>query len=144
MTRKTFTAQIKDFRDRSVADMLYVSSAAIQDVMEGAMTPQLGVTKGATGFVEGKIPVAEADLINSLTTDGVVGSDSYVTVISNMRLGDSIRFAWTAEYALRMELGFTGTDALGRSYQQEGRHFVGKNAAKFPEFVDNRLKEVGR
>lgn len=130
---KSFKAQIQDFANKKKRDMLYVATSAIQDVMEGAMTPQLGVTKGASGFEEGKIPVAEADLINSLTTNGIVGQDSYVTVISGMKLGDVIRFAWTAEHALPMEVG---TSTI------EGRHYVGKNAARFPEFVEQRAREV--
>lgn len=130
---KSFKAQIEDFAKRTKRDMLYVATASIQDVMEGAMTPQLGVTKGASGFEEGKIPVAEADLINSLTTNGIIGAESYVTVISGMKLGDTIRFAWTAEHALPMEVG---TSTI------EGRHYVGKNAAKFPQFVEQRLREV--
>jgi len=97
------------------------------------MTPQLGVTKGASGFEEGKIPVADADLINSLTSNGFSGADSYVLVISNMKLGDTLTFAWTAEHAVHMEFG-TATI--------QGRHFVGKNAAKFPQFVEQRFREV--
>ena len=34
------------------------------------------------------------------------------------------------------------TDALARSYNQAGRHFVGKNAERFSEFVATRVREV--
>lgn len=144
MSGQTFAADLKKEIQKRKDWMLFIAVNSIQDVMEAAMTPQLGITKGASGFVEGKIPVAEADLINSLTTDGIPGADSYVLVVSSMKLGDSITFAWTAEHAKRMEFGYTGTDSLGRTYNQPGRHFVGKNAARFPEFAEARAREAIR
>ena len=144
---KSFTAQIRDWAKLTKQNMRYVATESIQDVLEAAQTPQLGITKGATSFVEGKIPVAEADLINSLVSglNGSVGAPSatsYTVAIGSMQLGDMARFAWTAEHAMRMEHGFTGTDALGRSYNQAGRHFVAVNAARFEEFVKARVREV--
>jgi hypothetical protein len=46
-------------------------------------------------------------------------------------LGQTINARWTSQHALPMELGFTtksGTNV-------PGRHFVGKNAARWPQFV---------
>ena len=144
MTR-SFTAQIKDFADLTKRNMRYVASEAIQDVMEAAQTPQLGITKGASGFVEGKIPVAEADLINSLSADGgSTGADAYVVAIAGYEIGDNMRFIWTAEHAARINSGFTGTDSLGRQYDQPGRFFVDRNAERFHEFVEARVREVQR
>jgi hypothetical protein len=65
---------------------------------------------------------------------GPEGPESYELIIQNMELGDSAQFAWTAEYALAVELGH-GT--------YPGAHFVGVNAARWPEIVTswaNRLK----
>lgn len=145
MAPKSFTAQLSDIADLIESDMLYVAKSAISDVVTAAQTTQIGITQGATGFVEGRIPVGlTAELVNSLTVDGATGPESYTVAIAGMQLGDVKRFAWTAPHAMRMEAGFTGTDSLGRSYNQEGRHFVGANAARFSEFVDNRRREVGR
>ncbi|MEP5730821.1 MAG: hypothetical protein ABJL67_15795 [Sulfitobacter sp.] len=139
---KSFTAQLKDIEDLVLADMRYVAAESIQDVMEAAQTPQLGISKGATSFVEGKIPVAESELINSLTSDGTEGAESYSVAIAGFEIGDTMEFAWTAPHAMRMEVGFTGTDSLGRKFDQPGRHFVGANARRFSEFVENRVAEV--
>lgn len=145
MSGKSFTAQLDEIIGMTKRDMRYVAAESIQDVVEGAQTPQLAISKGATGFVEGKIPVAEADLINSLSVNGgATGKDAYSVAIAGYQLGDNMRFAWTSEYAYRIELGFTGTDELGRTYNQPGRHFVGKNAEKFVEFVEKRAAEVRR
>lgn len=142
MSNKSFTAQLKDIERLTVQNLKYVASEAIQDVMEAAQTPVRGVTKGGT-FEEGKIPVAEAELINSLSTDGgAEGKDSYTVAIAGYEVGNNMTFAWTAPHAMRTELGFQGEDSLGRKFDQPGRHFVSINAKKFPEFVEKRAKEV--
>ena len=129
---KSFTAQLKDIEKMTVKNMRYVAAEAIQDVMEAAMTPSRGVTKGGT-FEQGKIPVAEAELINSLTSDGVEGKDSYTVAIAGFDIGDTLQFSWTAPHALSVEVGTS---------KMQGRHFVGANARRFPEFVAKRAKEV--
>lgn len=146
---KSFSASVRAFADLTKKNMRYVASSAIQDVMEAAMTPQQSVEQTRGSFEIGKIPVRDADLINSLASsvNGVFGpesSDSYVTAIASYEIGDSMRFAWTAKHAMRIEAGFTGTDKLGREYNQAGRQFVGYNAARFSEFVSKRVNEVRR
>jgi len=143
-----FAQSVRAAVDVAKADLKYVATAAIQDVVEAAQTTQLGVTRGADGFEEGKIPVGlTSDLVNSLVSSvngspAGEGESSYDAAILGFEVGDTLSFAWTMEYAMRIEHGFTGTDALGRSYNQAGRHFVGANAARFPEFVENRAAEV--
>ena len=142
MAGKSFTAQVKDWTSLTKRNQEFVAKQAIQDVLEGAQTTQVGVTAGASGFVEGKIPVADADLVNSLTVGGAVGDDAYVVAIAGMEIGDYLSFKWTAPYARRIELGFSGTDSMGRTYEQAGRFFVTRNAERFSEFVANRVREV--
>lgn len=135
---KTFTAQIEAFRDLTLKNMKFVASQAIQDVVIAAQTPQDGIGRGATTFEEGKIPVVTSELINSLTSEGIVGAESYAVVIAEMEIGDTLQFAWTSDHAMPMEAGFTtqsGTQVLGR-------HFVGANAERFSEFVAARVAEV--
>ena len=129
---KSFTAQLKDIEKMTVKNMRYVAAEAIQDVMEAAMTPSRGITKGGT-FEEGKIPVAEAELINSLTSNGTPGKDSYAVAIAGFDIGDTLKFAWTAPHALPVEVGTS---------KMQGRHFVSINAKRFPEFVAKRVKEI--
>lgn len=138
---KTFTAQLEAFRDMTVKNMRYVAASAIQDVLETAQTPVLGVSKGGA-FVAGKMPVAEATLINSLSVDGGgTGQDTYVAAISGLEIGDVLRFRWTAPYAMPIELGWTTT----KGRRVPGRHMVGMAAARFvPEFVPARVAEVKR
>jgi len=132
---KTFEAQLKDFEKLSLKNMRHVAAEAIQDVMEAAQTPQLGMSKGATSFEVGKIPVAEAELINSLTSEGNKGADSYAVAIAGFDIGDTLEFAWTAPHAMAIEVGTS---------KFAGRQFVGANARRFSDFVEKRTKEVQR
>lgn len=144
MAPKSFTAQLDDMINMTLRDARYVATESIQDVAEAMQTPQRGVTKGGT-FEVGKIPVADADLINSLSVDGgPEGEDSYVIAIAGYELGDNMRFAYSAEHALPMETGFTIELADGGEVNVPGRHFMGKAAARFPEFVKARAAEVRR
>lgn len=148
MAPKTFAASLDQFAVRTAAKMKWVAEQAIQDVVEAAQTPQVGITVGATSFEEGKIPIGKTgDLQNSLVSgrngsEAGMGASSYEVAIAGYELGDTLQFAWTMEYAMRIELGFNGTDSLGRTYNQAGRHFVGKNAEEFSTFVAKRAAEV--
>ena len=131
---KSFVAQIEAFRDLTLKNMRYVAASAIQDVLEAAQTPQLAMAQGATSVEPGKIPVDTAELINSLSVDGgATGADAYQVAIAGFEIGDVMRFTWTAAHALPTEVGH-GT--------YPGAHMVGVNAARFSEFVDNRVAEV--
>ncbi len=139
----SFAAQVSAQIAKSKEKLRYVAVNAIQDVMEAAQTPQAPASRTGGGFIEGKIPVDTAALINSLTTSaGGKGAQAYVTALAGFEIGESISFAWTQPYAMRIEMGFKGTDSLGRSYNQAGRHFVSYNAARFSAFVEARVREV--
>ncbi|NBW14207.1 MAG: hypothetical protein EBR82_40030 [Caulobacteraceae bacterium] len=140
---QTFTASVAGIVERTEAKLRYVAMMAIQDVVEAAQTPQPSVKRTRGRFEVGKIPVDTSELIQSLTATingGATqrGQLSYTTVISGFALGDTLTFTWNAAHALPMELGFTARN--GR--QVPGRHFVGTNAAKFSEFVAQRVREV--
>lgn len=144
---KTFAAQIADFKGKTLKKMRFVAVNSIQDVLEAAQTPQPGVGRTGGSYIEGRIPVVSSDLINSLSSGkgssgGAEGALSYTTAIAGMQIGDRLTFAWTSPYAMRIEAGFTGTDSLGRRYNQAGRHFVGRNAERFSDFVAARVREV--
>jgi hypothetical protein len=144
-----FTADVRRFADLTRKNMRYVAAEAIQDVVEAAQTPQPSVKRTGGTFIEGKIPVDTADLINSLVSGingsgGAEGAASYSVAIAGFELGDTLTFEWTQPYALRIEQGFVGTDSEGRQFNQAGRHFVGANAARFSDFVEARVAEVRR
>lgn len=126
-----FTADVRAFAGKTKRQMRDVFAESVQDVVEMAQMPK---AKG------GRMPVVTGNLRNSLASGlngsfGAQGPEGYVVTLSGLEIGDIARFAWTAPYARRMELGFSGTDSLGRTYEQPGNHFVGAAAAQFPQRV---------
>lgn len=142
MAPKRFSADLAKFRDLTKRNMRYVMRTSIEDVLEAAQTPQPKADIRGGPPERGKIPVDNSDLINSLTVDGASGPAVYVAAIAGMEPGDVRQFAWTAPHAMRIEMGFSGEDALGRTYEQQGAHFVGANAERFSDFVEARAAEV--
>lgn len=138
MVGKSFEAQLRDFEQMSEADMLAVFQQSVQDVIEDAQTPR---GKG------GRLPVDLEFLRDSLVSeaDGTPageGPESYVLAIAQFDIGSTGAFVWTAEYARRRELGFTGTDKLGRYYNEPGAHYAGGAAARWQEFVDRNAEKL--
>lgn len=130
---KTFAAAVKDFRNLTVEKLELVVKQSTQDVMETAQRD-----KGSGG----NMPVDIGFLRNSSFVSGLNGSisaggsgDAYVGVIAGMELGDVFFGGWTADYAMRMEYGFVGTDSLGRRYNQQGNFFAQQAAAQWQNFV---------
>ena len=143
---KTFSAQLADIEKLTVEAIEYTMRQSISDVLVGAQTTQIGITQGATSFVEGKIPVGlTSELVNSLSVDGGGESaDAFVVAIAGLEIGETMSFSWSAPHARRINSGFTGTDSLGRTYDVPGRFFVDVNAEKFPAHVKKRANEVRR
>ncbi len=140
----SFAASVKDWAERTKAAQEEVMRQSVQDVVEVMLTPE------GSG---GKFPVDVGFLINSLASgigdvtfattapafEGDVGGggpgSDYTLTILQMEPGDVARFALTAEYAMRMENGFHGTDSAGRTIEQYGRHFMSSAAAQWPQIV---------
>lgn len=101
----------------------------------------------------GRMPHKTGNLARSLlaSTSGVptTGSDGQRftgqdvgVVVAGLSLGDPIYLGFQAAYARRMNYGFVGTDSLGRSYNQEGFHFVEGAIALWPTLVELAVDEV--
>jgi hypothetical protein len=137
MTR-TFSADVGKIMDGYLEGLRDVARQSIQEVVREAQTPR---AKG------GRMPVDTGNLRNSLASGlngafGAPGSDSYTLIIAALRIGDVARFAWTAEYARRIELGFSGADSLGRVYEQSGAGFVSAAAANWQNIVSRNAIRV--
>jgi hypothetical protein len=132
---RTFVADVKQFAKLTEEAMAKVARDSVQDVMEGAMTTARGVSDGGT-LIEGRIPVVSSVLVNSLRTEvqggsATAGRDSYIVALANYKLGDVLSFQWTAEYAIHVEMGTS---------KFSGWHFVGRNAARWPEIVAHNVR----
>lgn len=127
-----FAADINAFVNMTVEAMRKTLQDSVQDVLDKAQTPQVSMARGATSVIPGQIPVDNSELRNSLVSglNGAFGApapNSYELVIRDMDLGDIAQFAWTAPHAYRIEVGWS---------TYPGAHFVGRNAAQWPEIVE--------
>lgn len=129
----SFSASVADFvkRAKEAQDAIYRDS--VQDVIADA---QLDRGNG------GRMPVDTGYLRNTMASDlngaGMFATDQKNEIsltLVEMGAGDIAHFAWTADYAMRQELGFVGDDSLGRTYEQGGNYFVTGAAARWAEFV---------
>lgn len=59
------------------------------------------------------------------------GAETSIANIMNAKLGDRITYAYAAPYADRLNYGFTGTDSLGRHYNQPGRFWIQRVGAEY-------------
>jgi hypothetical protein len=121
-----FTASIRNWRDKTDETLRKIAATAIQDVMADAQTP---VAQG------GNMPVLTSNLRNTLASsvngaELAVGPDSYGLAVANMQLGDTLRFAWTAEYAAIRHY-------KPEDFGQGGGMWRDKAAQRWQQYVDN-------
>ena len=130
----TFAAQVRDSNERSKETLRKIAATAIQDVMEDAQTP---VAMG------GNMPVVTGFLRNSLASslngaELAQGSSSYSLALAGMKLGDTVRFAWTAIYAVNRHYLPAGEGRQGSGMWRD------KAAQKFQQFVDRAAARFGK
>lgn len=139
MPKTNLAAALGQFANLSKQNIRYVLNEAVQDVMDGAMTPQRAISAGAASFEVGKIPVDTATLINSVVINGA----KYGGAVE-LNGGGIDTFEWQTPYAARIEYGFNGADKAGRVYNQAGRFFVTTHALRFAEFVQQHAMEISK
>lgn len=115
-----------------------VVRGSAQEVCRIAQTP---VSKGGrmvvdTGFLRNSFQSS----LNGSTS--LTGGDSYVLVAASMEAGDVAEFGWTAAYARRINYGFTGQDSKGRTYNQQGAHFLEGAAAEWQNIVRGEVAKA--
>lgn len=64
-------------------------------------------------------------------------------IVSQIKAGDVYYYVNNAAYARRIEHGFVGTDSLGRTYNQAGRHMVLAAIKRWPRIVDRAAAKIG-
>ena len=154
----SFSAQVDEWCRQTEARMLAVFRESAQRVIS-EMQKVGPSAKSPGGGAGGAMPVDTGFLRASLMTtlnqptsqvkfkDDAIGA--YVweegqvqLVILAAKIGDSIYAVYTAAYARRMEYGFSGTDSLGRTYNQRGYGFVRLAAQKWQSIVQAVVAEA--
>lgn len=151
---KTFAASIRDWANRTKENMDDVLRSSVEDVVNDIKSKTQESYRTRTGPAQpGLLPVDESFLRNSVASDlngsgefptveppeggggGADGNAAVILQIQDMSAGDVLHVAWTAEYAHRINSGFSGTDSAGRTYNQPGVHFIERAADSWPDIV---------
>lgn len=99
----------------------------------------------------GSIPVVTGNLYRSLvastsgmptTSDQPSAGSNVNSVIAVLSTNQPVWFGYTAAYARRINSGLVGSDSLGRVFNQNGRHFVERAIALWPQIVREAVEEV--
>lgn len=120
----SFSKDVRAATDKLKRQMRDAARGSVEDVFEEA---QRSREQG------GRMPVVSGKLRNSLEVDGVKGAESYRAAAQSLELGDTVRGEWTAPHATLAEFG---------SERQQGNHFVGVAAARWPEIVADNVKKA--
>lgn len=143
----TVTAWVRQTQLRQEA----VRKESVQRLVDAMQEP---VAKGGhlpvdTGFLRASLRAVIGDQMPAMLETPKKKGGSYqfnegeiTGVIANAKFSDVITLAYTAAYARRLEYGFTGTDSLGRHYNQKGRGFVRRATQRWKSIVRDVCKEA--
>lgn len=102
------------------------------------------------GFLRSSLRVTLNEAFSGASISAPVGDtfvysfdDSQISLsIAAAQIGDSIYAVYIADYARRLNYGFVGQDSLGRSYDQQGYHFVEFAVGQWQTIVDAVVAEA--
>lgn len=128
----SFSAQVSDFTRRSKRAQEMIMRTSVQKLtasVEGD-TPKLtgNAFRSWLGSTTAMPPIRPD--VENFTETGATE-----VAIAGLDAGDTFYFGAQANYVPRLNYGFTGTDSLGRTYNQAGLGWIERNAELWPKFV---------
>ena len=112
------------------------SAQAVVEVMQKGVPVKDGFLR-ASMVVQVNMPLPVANQV------GFGGSaPNYQMTLASAAVGDYITAGYTAVYGPRLEFGFVGQDALGRSYSQPPRGWVRAAAMQWPQIVNRVVADL--
>ena len=145
----SFDAQVSAFAKKTEERMRAVFQTSVQRVVEEMTRPvgDGGNMPVVTGFLRASLRVtignaAFATVGNPEKKITPFNGQAYDLVISTARIGDTISAVFIANYAQRIENGFSGQDASGGEHSRGGRHFVKLAAQRWPTIVRQACVEL--
>lgn len=143
---QSFAAQVGEWAAKSEKRVEAVFREATQALANEVRKPKA---------VGGRMPVDTGNLRRSLlasTTSMPVireGQEDFPSndgqiqlVIAGAEIGETVFLGFQAAYARRLEYGFSGTDSLGRTYNQPGNGFVRLAAQRWQQIVADAARDV--
>lgn len=139
---KSFSASVDQWASKSKErlDAVYARSVEL-----------LGEDLAKTRNEGGRLPFLTGNLARSLLAsktampniaDGPFSGDNIGLVAATLKSSETVWIGYQANYAARQNYGFIGQDSLGRTYNQQGAHFVEHAVAQWPQIVVKAVTEV--
>ena len=141
----SFAASIKNWSEKAKRNPVIVFKSAVQKMANSLMS-DVGTGVGATPFLTGNLrrSLLASTTAMPLTRDGEFTdrSSEISLTIAGLKPEDTVWLGFQANYARRLEYGFTGQDSLGRNYNQAGRFYVTTKANMWQTFVNQAAAEL--
>lgn len=131
-----FTSQVSAWVRETEARM----AAVFRESAQRVISDMQGRVPVDTGFLKSSLQVSTTAPVPADRSPDAGGVAAYnptaaTLAIAGAEIGDTLFASYSAVYAPRINYGFVGTDALGRTYNQAGRHFVELAAQRWPAIV---------
>ena len=138
-TGKSFSAQVRNWTDRAKRNFALVHRQAVQKMYQSVVED----TPIKTGNARRSWAMSTTAMPQIATGPASFTPADIGLSIATLPPGSPVYSGAQAIYMPRLNYGFTGTDSLGRTYNQAGRLFVERNAGRWQEFVDAAAREIG-
>lgn len=138
---KSFSAQVRNWTDRAKRNFSMVHRSAVDKLYQGVVEDTPAVTSNAR-----RSWALSTTAMPQIDQTGEVRFDTPPDIglqIATMPTGSPVYIGAQAIYIPRLNYGFTGTDSLGRNFNQAGLMFVERNAERWQSFVDAAAREIG-
>ena len=129
----------------SVARWVEKAKRLAPAALQATATDALARVRELTPVRTGQLRAAWQVVIGGeqLKIDGREGSDDALMArISDLTLGQTIILLNPTVYARRVEYGFTGTDSLGRHFNQAGHFMMTQTIAELPKIAERATQRV--
>lgn len=137
----SFSAKVKGFTKRAKRNQKLIMGRSL-DLLTSDMLDNTTVVTGNLRRSLMASTVMMPQFKKGITFDADSTGQIALT-IAGMKATDPFYFGFQAAYAARWNYGFTGTDKLGRRYNQSGSGAVQASAAKWIGFVKQAERELG-
>jgi len=140
---KEFTVNIDAFVQKAKGRAQLFASEFVQDIGEQVIE----ATPVKTGFLRASwyASINAQDVVSgpsSPKSGGALAASLGFVGGAEFKLGDMFYMNNGATYAMRVEFGFVGTDALGRKYNQAPRSFVRSTLDRAASIAEETAQRV--
>lgn len=139
-----FAAQISEWASQTEARTLAVFRRAVELLAEEMN--RTAANGGTLPHVTGNLMRSLTAQIGSMPAQGGAGVEYAGTdvglIVAQAMLDSDIYLGFQANYARRLNYGYTGPDSLGRTFEQSGKLFVERAIKLWPDCVKRANEEI--